>query len=417
MEERKLFNKNFLLLWIGQSTSILGNRIHHMAVIFWLQFKYNSTFLLGTVMSITTLTMALVSSLAGVIVDRYSRKWIIIISDLLSGFLVFIIAILAFFDQLRGWHLIFFAPFLASCSAFLLPAIQSVYPDIVNEKDLLRANSINSISSRIFQIIGPGIAGVIYQLFSIGFLFLIDSLTFLISGFLEIFIDIPASRKVERKKNSFIIDFENGINLILKNKSLLAVIVYTAMLNIFGAPLLVVLPKYLQYNLKATPILAAFIFSAKPLGSFLALFFTSLVAPDRKSQWNLFLYSSLGVWILTALCGVIINGYFVIIAYILMGVLNVFSHMTLNTNLQLYVSREERGRFFGLFGTMALAFSPLSMFVMGVIGQYVNVPYIYIVAGLINIAIILYLCIFHTEFREIFQLSKERLNTLESINS
>lgn len=402
--KNKLWNKNFILLLLGQNTSILGNELHYMALIFWLKSSTNSTILLGTLMSITSLILILTSFFSGVLADRYSRKLIIIISDFFSGILVLVIAFLALTNKLLPWHILIITPFLSYSSGLLRTSLQSMYPDLVHKDLLMRANSINEGTTRMSQIVAPALAGWIYHIFSISVLFFINAFTFLFSAIMELFIEVPKQAIKKKNNTHFWKDVKLGLNLVRDNKSLKYVLIYTALTNIFGAPLIIILPRYLEDNLHASTFVTSIIFSAKPIGALLALSITGFISNKKHLYWRLFFITSIGTWIIIGLCGIFINSYYVSIAYLLVGAFSVITITILGTVLQLFIPSENRGKFFGLFGAISMAITPISMFIIGVIGQYLYIPYFYIIAGSFNILILIYILNIKDEFKQIFEI-------------
>jgi len=402
VKKNTVFNKNFVLLLIGQNISKLGNEIHYLTLVFWLQYTLDSTFLLGLTLSIGTFTLMISSFFTGVIADRHSRKALILISDFGSSIFVFYLAILFFTGKLDKWNLIIITIVLSFFSALLRPAYDSLLPDLVDSKVLMRANSINGITERVSGIVGPSLAGLIYQLSSIGILFIANGVSFLISGIMDIFIEIPKFKNTNKRKKSFFNEMKSGLELVYKDKVLKYIIIYTALLNVFGAPMIILLPKYLQQNLDANNFLISIVLSAKSIGAFIALTITAIISKQKKWLWKIFMITAIGSWILTGLCGILINKYFVVLAYILIGACNVISITILSTSIQLYIPSENRGKFFGLFGVLAIALNPLSMFIMGLVGEYVYVPYFYIISSIINISIIIFICFIKKDFKKIF---------------
>ena len=92
----KLFNKNFFLLWQGQTVSQIGSQIFSIALMFWIKHTTGSATLMGMVMTVSMLPAVLLGPFAGTLSDTFSRKKVIVIADFISGLNVLILAAIVF---------------------------------------------------------------------------------------------------------------------------------------------------------------------------------------------------------------------------------------------------------------------------------------------------------------------------------
>ena len=118
---------------------------------------------------------------AGVLVDRYNRKWIMIFSDILRSLLVVIIPLALIFDFITPMLIGTITFLLATFSTFFYPARDSLIPHIVSPEELPAANSAISISGQMSHLLGPLFAGLGISVFGITHLFTADAISFLFS--------------------------------------------------------------------------------------------------------------------------------------------------------------------------------------------------------------------------------------------
>jgi MFS family permease len=400
--KEKLLNRNIWLLIVGQNTSAIGNEVYYMALVFWLQYTLSSTLMLGTIMSISTLVMVATGYYSGILVDRYNRKTIIIISDILSGTIILIISVLAMYNVLRFWHLVILTPILSFLAGLLSPAVRSIFPDLIKNDTLMKANSINETGNRISRIIGPSVAGGLYGIYSIPVLFFLNAISFFVSGIMELFIEVPHVEKSKKQQKSIIEEVKTSFKYISANIALKHVLIYTVLANIFGAPLMIILPKYFEKYLSASQAVMANSFSIRGLGAVIALMSISILMKSAKNYWKIFILTTFGTWVSILLLGVFINVNFSILVLFLMGAFGVTTTTILMTVVQINVPSHERGKFFGMFGALSMAVTPLSMFIFGIVGEFADIPLIFIIASSLNIISLYYLFIIKKDFKSLF---------------
>jgi len=177
-----LRNRNFSLLWLGQIISQLGDRLGQMALIAFVSMKSGSSAMdIAKVLSVTIIPVFVVGPIAGVYVDRWDRRRTMYISDFLRAALMLIIPFFLFYARALG--AIYLLIFLIYCvGRFFVPAKLSIVPDLVEEKDLLIANSLVNITGMIAAILGFGISGILVERLGAKGGFYLDALSFFVSG-------------------------------------------------------------------------------------------------------------------------------------------------------------------------------------------------------------------------------------------
>ncbi|OQX84851.1 MAG: hypothetical protein B6D55_08315 [Candidatus Omnitrophica bacterium 4484_70.2] len=183
-----LKNRSLLCLWTGQVISQFGDRINQMALIGLIYSKFGaSVWELSKIFSFVILPVFLISPVAGIYVDRWSKKYTMFFADVLRGILVIILAL--YLIKLNTLIPVYGAVFLIFCIArFFVPAKMSIIPKIVNRENLNFANSLISTTGMIAAILGFGIGGIIVEKLGPQKSFIIDGFTFLVSGVLIMFI-------------------------------------------------------------------------------------------------------------------------------------------------------------------------------------------------------------------------------------
>lgn len=221
-----LKNRNFFFLWLGQIVSQFGDRLDQMALIAFIHSRSRgSAFELAKVISFTILPSFLISPWAGAYVDRWNRKYTMIISDILRAVLVLLIPLFFFkTDSLVPLYSTVFFVFSISC--FFLPSKFSIIPDLVPKERLLMANSLANTTMILAAVVGIGLGGPLIEKVGAKVGFYIDSATYLFSAILLSLIMIKDDRKAKDLnspdlplliKTSIVIDIKEGIKYVFSH--------------------------------------------------------------------------------------------------------------------------------------------------------------------------------------------------------
>ena len=120
-----LRQRPFALLWSGQTISSLGDRFYQVALAWWVLEKTGSAVVMDTVLICSTVPMLVFLLLGGALVDRWPRLPVMLLSDLLRGLAVGLIAALAFVNLLQVWHIYIISLIFGLVDAFFQPAYRA----------------------------------------------------------------------------------------------------------------------------------------------------------------------------------------------------------------------------------------------------------------------------------------------------
>jgi MFS family permease len=383
--QRRLWNRNFILLWQGQLVSSLGKQAFALAAMLWLKDVTGSGSLMGLLMTAALLPPVLLGPLAGVIVDVWDRKRIIAWTDLAGG--VLILGAAALFLWVRGETGLLVATVFAVTlltgllDTFSQPSISASIPDIVPTRRLEAANSLNQAGVHVAVFAAQGVAGFLYRLLGAPLLVLANALTYLYAGTTELFLRIPrlpprSDREGLHPLRRFQVDFIEGWDYLKVHRGLRTLILVYALLNFFISPLLVLLPFFVQDYLGLSADWYGFLMAAFGAGAMVG-FLVAGVAPTRGRARELAV--SAGLILQSALIAALLlwrlpGGQVALFAAI--GLLNGLVNVNVLTLTQLTVPAELRGRVQSLMTTVIAGIMPLGMALGGILfdlsGQ--NVP-------------------------------------------
>src|SRR5919109_2649022 len=176
---RALQHRNYRLFYAGQSISLIGTWMQRIAMS-WLVYRLTgSTFLLGVVGFASQIPTFLLAPFTGVLVDRYNRHRILIVTQTLAMVQALILALLILTKAISIAHIIFLSICLGLVNAFDMPGRQSFLVDMVEKReDLGNAVALNSSMVNAARLLGPSIAGMLIAAVGEGMCFLLNAISY-----------------------------------------------------------------------------------------------------------------------------------------------------------------------------------------------------------------------------------------------
>ena len=162
---RALRHRNYRLFFAGQGVSLVGTWLTKFAIA-WMAYKLTgSAFMLGLVAFASNAPTPLFSPIAGVLVDRWNRQRVILVTQILAGLQSAALAVFAFADAMTVWHLMVLGALQGVINAFDMPARQAFLREMIDEPaDLPNAIALNSAVVNVAKLSGPVFAAVLVGL-------------------------------------------------------------------------------------------------------------------------------------------------------------------------------------------------------------------------------------------------------------
>jgi MFS family permease len=179
---RALSQRDFALLWTGQTISLLGDGIFTIALAWQALELSGSAATLGLVLLVRSAARILILLVGGAVGDRVRRRPLMLIGDSIQALAVGAIALLVSNGQLHVWHLLVLGAITGAGSGILLAASTALVPQLVTDEFLPSANSLTSTSRLLaFAMIGPAVGGVLVAALGTALAFSVDAASFLAS--------------------------------------------------------------------------------------------------------------------------------------------------------------------------------------------------------------------------------------------
>jgi len=236
-------NRNFVLVWAGQSLSMFGSRLTYIALFWWVMEKTGSATALAGVAIATALPTFFLGPIAGVFVDRLDRRRLMLAMNLINGLIIGLSATLLLIGRLQVWEIYLFTTLASTATVFHRPSLQSSIPNLVEPEQLTRANSLYQISNGVSGIAGPALGGILVGFIGSGPTMWVDAITFFVAGISLFVASFPSPRTVASSGlRSIFSDTIFGFRFLYREKTLLFMLLLFALINFLLAPTSVLFP-------------------------------------------------------------------------------------------------------------------------------------------------------------------------------
>ena len=393
---------DFLLLWIGQSTSLLGDQFHFIAMS-WLVLKMTGDPLaLGAVLAVGGIPRAVFTLIGGAITDRISPRRVMLISDFIRLFISALLAAQVLTGTLQIWMIYIYSFVAGIVSGAFEPAAMSITPHLVSSEDLQAGNSVMQGSIGLIGFVGPAAAGAMVAAFQdvkigVSLAMAFDAFTFVVSVSTLWMMKSGGELIVSAQKAGTVGVLESireGIVFMFKDPALRAMFILIAVANFaFGGPIIVGVP-YLA-NTRFPEGAAAFglIIAGYAGGNLLGVILCGVLpklSPKFFKILSVVMFAAFGIG-LAALVWIHITGIATIDLFIL-GVLNGYLGILLITGLQRSTPKEMMGRLMSMILLANLGLMPLSQAIAGAMLHWSVAP-MFLLAGAMLLACSIYLAV------------------------
>jgi MFS transporter, DHA3 family, macrolide efflux protein len=397
------YNRNFVLLFLGRMVSRVGDSLYSLGITWFILDLTGAGTTMSLYLATGMMTYLLMGPLAGVLVDRWDRVRIIYGADVIRGLLIALAGMFYFLGAEP--ELLLAALFLTTvltniCSALFNPAATALTPRIVPTNMLTRANSLQSMVDSGSSITGLVLGGIIYTLVGIQGIFVINAISFLLSGLSEMFIRIPKdsaeSNEDQQLRNGVRLseirrEFKEGYAYILSQRWLILITIFSFMINLFINPLMTIyIPYIVNQIMQIQPVYLSYIQAALGAGVLLGslamstqspqetiagglrLSYSILLIPLAAMAACLFLYASETIQLMYAL-NVFIGSSFI------MGFMTAYVNIPINVAIQRKVPNAILGRVDAVFSTLLMTGIPIGMIAGGILTD--RLPMTWMLAG------------------------------------
>lgn len=402
MEKIKNWKKNFFTIYIGQAFSLLSSSAVQFSIIWWITVQTGSALALTISSVVGLLPQAIIGPFAGVWIDRYNRKAIMIIADCTVAISSLILGISFFFGtpSMIFVYVILFIRALGE--TFHKPAMQAMIPQLVPESELTKAGGLGQMVSSGCTMIGPMLGALLMSITTLQYVMLVDIIGATLAVLTLSKVKISKHKVILSGKINVIKDMKQGIKAIKANKALMRASIPILMSTIVFVPLGTLLPLMVKLYFNGTAWHNGIVQALFSSGMLIAALVIGITGGLKKQ----FFMMSLGIFLM-GICSLIggmlpTSGFwlFCIIVFI-MGTTGMLSNIPYTSYMQKTIPQENLGKVISLITSIMSFAAPAGMFIAGPVSELIGINNWMIFAGVLMIFVGLVCFLLTRKFDEI----------------
>jgi MFS family permease len=378
---RSFKHRNFKILFSANFLSNIGTWAQGVAQAWLILELTDSGTYLGIVTSLQFAPILFFSISGGKIADKFNKRKVLMLTNLTAGISALSVATLVLTENIKIWHVMFFAFMLGMGNAIDAPVRQSFNVEVVGKQDLPNAVGLNSTNFNIGRLIGPGLSGLLIAAYGTGVSFLLNGISYLVV--IIALINIRESELFIEEKKSSSTKIREAVAYVAARPDILAVMITVFFATSFG----------LNFNIFNT-MMATQVFDKGAaeygaLGSILAVgSLSGAIISARLEKKRGPRFVMVGSMIFSAI--LIISAFapnYLIYSILLpiIGCVALLTFIGANTMVQLRTDSQIRGRVMGIYLTVFLGGTPIVSPFIGIMTQEVGTRPTVAICGLISL--------------------------------
>ena len=385
------FNKgwlrNYLPMGIGQIVSLVGSALVQFALVWYVTKETGSATVLATATTAAIVPNILLGPFVGALVDRWNRKLVMIIADLVVALATVVLAVLFATGAIQIWHIIAILLTRSAAGVFQGPARTASTTLMVPKEHLARLGGINQAVDGMINVFSPALGALLLELLPMQGVLAVDIVTAAIAiGMLIFLVKVPQPNTKPRTdritSRSLISDVREGIRYVITWPGLLLMILMASLLNMLLAPMSSLLPLHVTTFFGKGAQELAWMQVAMGAGGIVGGLVLGVWGGFKRRVWTV-LMGIIGVGAGTLAFGLVPSDRYTLslVALGILGLMVSFANGSLGPLMQTKVPPEVQGRVFMLLSSTALAMMPIGLFLSAPIADTFGTAVTYVVGG------------------------------------
>lgn len=383
------WRKNFIILWSGQGISVLTSSIAQMAIIWYLTDKTSSAAILSIAALVGFLPQAILGTFIGVLIDRYNRKLIMIIADIVIAILSLVLVVAGYYGEI-SILIIMIVLFLRSiATAFHYPSLQAITPLIVPKENITKYSGYSQGFETISLVISPAIAAMLYGIWDLNMIILIEVFGAIFATITLLFTYVPkVNREVKNKISNIILEAKQGFFAIKNVDGLLGIMLIGALYAIIYFPIGTLYPLITMSYFGGGFTESGFVETCFAIGMFVGSIGLGIIG-NKLSRFFAIILS-----ITTYGLGLIITGFLLPSAFIVFVIISFFMGITVPfftgievSIFQIKIKEEYLGRAMSLYSSLTMLVMPIGLVLSGLFAEYIGIEKWFLISGFATISL------------------------------
>jgi MFS family permease len=378
-----LTHKNYRYMWLGQCVSLIGTWMQNIGQSWLVLTLTGSSLKLGIVAACQFLPILLFSLFAGIVVDKFPKKKILILTQTVSMILAFALTTLVLTDTVRYEYILVLAVLLGLNNTLDMPTRQAFNVEIVGKEDLMNAIALNSTTFNMARIVGPSIGAVMMAWLGAGWCFLLNGVSFIAVLYGLIHIEAAPYVRKMRAKEGILKEIKDGIVYIAKDPILSPTVLLVTVIGTLAFNFNILIPVFTKNVLHMGETTYGTLMSCLGVGSLagaLTMSFRSKRGPKLKL--------SMAASCMVAIC-LILNGLSgsvwvcgTLLAFT--GFFNILFATNSNSALQMYAKDEYRARVMSVYSLVFAGSTPIGSLFSGFIADRFGANGAFVACGVLT---------------------------------
>jgi MFS family permease len=367
----------FTFVWAGQILSVLASSASSFALTIWAYETYGSATALGVITTAFLIPFMVLTPIAGVLVDRHSRKLMMMVSDVVAVVATVGILVMHSVGDLRIWHLFVAAAVMGLGHTFQWPAYSAAITTMIPKEQYSRANGMMSLIESGPAVFAPILAGALYPILGLRGILILDVATFFVAISALLAVHIPPPPKTvegQAGKGTMLREAVFGFRYILQRKNLLHLLLFFLTINVVIGLATNVFSPYILSRTGNNSAHLGYVRSAAAIGAVVGGLLVSLWGGFKRRMKSILIGEALTGAIAMVCFGLVRSLPFWILAAGVGAIFGPFVNGASQAIWQSKVAPDVQGRVFSARRFIAMSITPVAPIAAGALADYVTEP-------------------------------------------
>jgi DHA3 family macrolide efflux protein-like MFS transporter len=383
----------FLTLWIGAAFSLLGSQLVQFALIWWLTQQTGSATVLALASIVGIAPQVILGPFIGPLVDRWDRRWTMILADASVALATFGLVILFWLGLAEIWHVYLILFFRAVGASFHGPAMSAATSLIVPQEQLTRVQGLNQILNGGLNIVAAPLGALLLQLLPLQSVLMVDLVTAALAIIAVLLVHVPQPPRdtkeeaTESAAGQYWRDLRAGLRYVMGWRGMLVLMGLAMLINLILSPSMSFLPLLVTEHFQGTAWHLGILEAGLSIGVLVGGLLLGIWGGFKRRIYTSLLGVS-GIGLSVMAVGLVPASWFplAVAGIALAGLMMAFANGPLMAILQATVAPSMQGRVFTLLGSGATAMMPLGLAVAGPLADVIGVRTWFVLGGVVTLA-------------------------------